>query len=153
MENDDNKAKEKKCDISSQEAKYDIKRDDSRIRRHEKWVEMATMYISCGRQDKALEMMEKIDDDNQSVACKSASYHAPMKEQHEQQEKQAAFATIHHESRNLADVPLEVITIATSDNIDHVNVTDICLHDSHKKIINLVLLSLPAYPLNGSSTI
>ena len=126
------------------------------------------MYISCGRQDKALEMMNKIEDDNQRVASRSASYHTPMKEQEEQREKQQHVvnstnnAALNHESRNLLDVPLEGITIATRDNNDHVNVSDIDnngnvadigLHDSHKKIINLVLLSLPLWPLNCSSTV
>ncbi|KAI2509564.1 No apical meristem-associated C-terminal domain [Fragilaria crotonensis] len=39
------------------------KRDQLRMRTHDKWMKMASMYISCGKQDLALQMMQKIQDD------------------------------------------------------------------------------------------
>jgi hypothetical protein len=51
------------------------------MRRHEKWMKMAAVYVSCGRQDKVLEMMQKIeddDDDPQRADSESAGYHTPV---------------------------------------------------------------------------
>ena len=74
-----------------------LKWDDARMRRHEKWMKMAAVYVCFGRQDKALEMRQKIEDDenNQRADSKeSLGYHTPLKEQQEHQELQQPVANL-----------------------------------------------------------
>lgn len=53
-------------------ANASLKRDELRMRTHDKWMKMATMYMSCGKQDMALMMMQKIqDDDDQATSNNS----------------------------------------------------------------------------------
>jgi hypothetical protein len=53
-------------------ANASLKRDELRMRTHDKWMKMATMYMSCGMQDMALMMMQKIqDDDDQATSNNS----------------------------------------------------------------------------------
>jgi hypothetical protein len=44
------------------------------MKAHDKWMEMATMYMSCGKQDSmVLMMMQKIHDDDNQAASNSNS--------------------------------------------------------------------------------
>ena len=53
-------------------ANASLKRDELQMRTHDKWMKMATMYMSCGKQDMALMMMQKIqDDDDQATSNNS----------------------------------------------------------------------------------
>jgi hypothetical protein len=54
-------------------ANASLKRDESRMRKHDKWMKMVTMYMSCGKQDMALMMMQKIQDDDDQAASNSNS--------------------------------------------------------------------------------
>jgi hypothetical protein len=50
-----------------------LKHNELRMRTHDKWMKMATMYMSCGKQDMALMMMQKIQDDNNQAVSNSSS--------------------------------------------------------------------------------
>ncbi len=49
-------------------ANASLKRDELRMRTHDKWMKMATMYMFCGKQDMALMMMQEIQDDDDQTA-------------------------------------------------------------------------------------
>jgi hypothetical protein len=56
------------------------KHDKLRMRTHEKWMKMASIYATCGQHDLALATMKKIDDDrDQMAASKTARNHNPPK--------------------------------------------------------------------------
>ncbi len=53
-------------------ASASLKRDELWMRTHDKWMKMATMDMSCGKQDMALMMMQKIQfDDDQATSNNS----------------------------------------------------------------------------------
>ncbi len=54
-------------------ANASLKRDELQMRTHDKWMKMATMYMSCGKQDMAMMMMQKIQDEDDQAASYSNS--------------------------------------------------------------------------------
>jgi hypothetical protein len=62
------------------------KQDELRMRTHEKWMKMASIYAMCGQHDLALSTMKKIEDDEDQLAASKAAAqnHDSPKEQVEQ---------------------------------------------------------------------
>jgi hypothetical protein len=46
-----------------------LKRDEMRMKSHDKWMKMASMYMSCGKQDMALALLDKIQRDDEKESC------------------------------------------------------------------------------------
>ncbi len=62
-----------------------------RMRTHEKWMKMASIYATCGQHDLALATMKKIEDDeDQLAASKAVRYHNPPKEVEERRTTHSA---------------------------------------------------------------
>ena len=59
--------------VEAFKANASLKRDELQMRTHDKWMKMATMNMSCGKQDMALMMMQKIQDDDSQAASNSNS--------------------------------------------------------------------------------
>ena len=58
-----------------------LKKDELRMRQHEKWMKMASFYVSIGERDCALALMAKIEGDDKALEqSQSAGYSTPNKE-------------------------------------------------------------------------
>ena len=59
--------------VSVLKAATSLKQDEARMRKHDKWMKMASIYASCGKDDLALAMMKKIEDDDDQWAASEAA--------------------------------------------------------------------------------
>ncbi len=80
------------------------KQAELRMRTHEIWMKMASIYATCGQHDLALATMKKIEDDEDQLAASKAAAqnHDPPKEQVEQ-ERTASSASDQHGKENAWD--------------------------------------------------
>ncbi|KAI2505022.1 hypothetical protein MHU86_9378 [Fragilaria crotonensis] len=67
--------------VSVLKATTSTKQDELRMRTHEKWMKMASIYATCGQHDLALATMKKIEDDEDQLAASKANElnHDPRK--------------------------------------------------------------------------
>ena len=64
-----------------------LKQDELRMRQHEKWMKMASFYVSIGERDRALVLMAKIRGDEKAMEqSKSAGHSTPNKEPEDERE-------------------------------------------------------------------
>ena len=67
-----------------------LKKDELKMRQHEKWMKMASFYVSIGEKDRALTLMAKIEGDDAAMEqSQSAGYSTPHKEPEAVQEAPA----------------------------------------------------------------
>jgi len=59
--------------VSVMKAATSLKQEDARMRKHEKWMKMASIYAACGQHNLALAMMKKIEDDDDQLAASEAA--------------------------------------------------------------------------------
>ncbi len=103
-----NMSSAKKKLVSVLKAARSNKQDKLRMRTHEKWMKMASIYAMCGQHDLALATMKKIeDDDDQLAASKAAAQnHDPPKEQVEQEHTDSS-ARDQHDKENAWDYEVD----------------------------------------------
>ena len=67
-----------------------LKKDELKMRQHEKWMKMASFYVSIGEKDCALTLMAKIEGNDAAMEqSQSAGYSTPHKEPEAVQEAPA----------------------------------------------------------------
>jgi len=59
--------------VSVLKAATSLKQDEARMKKHDKWMKMASIYASCGQHDLALATMKKIEDDDDQLAASEAA--------------------------------------------------------------------------------
>ena len=87
--------------VSVLKAATSNKQDELRMRTHEKWMKMASVYATCGQHDLALATMKKIEDDElQLAASKTARNHDPPKPKEAEEERTTSSASDQHGKGN-----------------------------------------------------
>ena len=65
-----------------------LNQEELRMRQHEKWMKMASFYVSIGERDRALALMAKVEGNDEAIeqSKTSAGYSTPNKEPEDEQE-------------------------------------------------------------------